>query len=69
MTLIIDCATSNAYGNTCRINNTSYSLIASGGLSSVSTTNANIIMQQISVLYLASGTEPSKVITSISPVF
>ena len=69
MTLLIDCATYNAYGNTCRINDSSYTLIASGGLSSVSTTNANIIMQQISVLYLASGTIPSKVITSISPVF
>lgn len=68
ITLLIDSSANKFYGNAITINGTVVTPIYNGGSTSISVTNANLIIQQITIIYLASVT-PFKVISSVNSVY
>lgn len=68
-TLVLGTATHKAYANTCKINGTTQTLIANGGLANVDISNvttSGIIMQQFTIIWTGS---LYKVITNISEFY
>lgn len=68
ITLLINSSTNKFYGNTITVNGSTTSPIINGGNSSISISSATLIIQQITVLYIAS-TTPTYVISSVNSVF
>jgi len=68
ITLLINSSTNKFYGNTITVNGLATSPIINGGSSSISVSSATLIIQQITVLYIAS-TTPTYVISSVNSVF
>ncbi len=70
VSLIIDTGTYQAFANTCKINGTSRTIYASGGLTNVSIdASSEVVLQQLSIIFSNSGTVPFKVISSVSSIF
>lgn len=68
-TLILNTATNVAYANTCKINGTTQTLVANGGLANVDVTNvtsSGLLMQQFTIIWTGS---LYKVITNISEFY
>jgi len=68
VSFIVDCTSYQAYGSTCTINGTSYTLNCAGGLANVnisSVTSSGSVMQVISVVYTSSASVPYQLITNI----
>ena len=68
ITLLIDSSTNKFYGNAITINGTAITPIYNGGSASISVISANLIIQQITIIYLASVT-PFKVISSVNSIY
>jgi len=68
ITLLINSSTNKFYGNTITVNASATTPIINGGSSSISVSSATLIIQQITIIYLASQT-PAYVISSVNSVF
>jgi hypothetical protein len=66
ITFIINTASYDAYGNTCQINGTNVTMIASGGLANIALTTSDVIIQTITIVYT---TGLFKVFTSITEYY
>ena len=70
ITLIIDVSSYKAFANTCSVNSSDYTMIASNGLSNLSVNgNSVLALQTFTIIYTNSGSIPYKVLTSISSMF
>jgi len=70
--LIIDVGTQKAFANAFRLGATTYTLIASGGLSNVSVANVTTsgsIIQVFTVIFTSSATVPYKIFTSVNSYY
>ena len=68
-TMIIDCSSYTSFANTCKINNTTRSIIFSNGLSNVVVTGASIIQQSVAIVYTDSNSVPACVLSNVVPYF
>jgi len=69
ITLLINSATNKTYCNAITVNGTSYTIIYSGGSANISVSSATLINQQIILVYTASTTVPTFILSSVSQIY
>ncbi len=67
LTLLIDCTTYLGYCNSINVNGFSGTLLFAGGSAKIDITDATWVLQTISIIYNASGTVPSVILSSVVP--
>jgi DNA-binding protein YbaB len=69
ITLLINCASFQAYANSINVNGEAKSMIYSGGATAISLTGATMVCQTISVVYSGNVLVPIYVISNVAPYF
>ena len=69
ITLLINCASFQAYANSINVNGEAKSMIYSGGATAISLTGATMVCQTISVVYSGNASVPIYVISNVAPYF
>jgi hypothetical protein len=69
ITLLINCASFQAYANSINVNGAAKTMIYSGGATAISLTGATMVCQTISVVYSGNASVPIYVISSVAPYF
>jgi hypothetical protein len=67
LTLLIDCTTYLGYCNSINVNGSPGTLLFAGGSANIDITDATWVLQTISIIYNASGTVPSVILSSVVP--